>query len=79
MSPQSMQSELLRFARADAGSTVIDVFPGDGDWTRLFSDIVGPEGRVIGFVLPRSLISRTIRSATCGRWPSRGAGNASTC
>ena len=26
-------------------STVIDVYPGDGDWTRLFSDIVGPEGR----------------------------------
>jgi predicted methyltransferase len=50
MYPQSKQSELLRFARADAGSTVIDVFPGDGDWTRLFSDIVGPEGRIHSFV-----------------------------
>ena len=24
--------------------------PGDGDWTRLFSDIIGPEGRVYSFV-----------------------------
>lgn len=46
----SKLSELIRFARVDAGSTVIDVYPGDGDWTRLFSDIVGPAGRVFGFV-----------------------------
>jgi len=32
------------------GSTVIDVYPGDGEWTRLFSDVVGPEGRIFGFV-----------------------------
>jgi len=41
---------LIRFARVDAGSTVIDVYPGDGDWTRFFSDVVGPEGRVNSFV-----------------------------
>jgi predicted methyltransferase len=29
---------------------VIDVFPGDGDWSSLFSDIVGPEGRIYSFV-----------------------------
>jgi predicted methyltransferase len=46
----SKQSELIRFARVDAGSTVIDVYPGDGDWTRLFSDVVGPEGRIYSFV-----------------------------
>ena len=50
MYDQAKQSELIRFARVDAGATVIDVYPGDGDWTRLFSDIVGPEGRVYGFV-----------------------------
>jgi predicted methyltransferase len=50
MYDQSKISELTRFARVEAGSTVIDVFPGDGDWTRLFSDIVGPEGRVYSFV-----------------------------
>jgi predicted methyltransferase len=46
----SKQSELIRFARVVAGSTVIDVYPGEGDWTRLFSDVVGPDGRVYGFV-----------------------------
>jgi predicted methyltransferase len=41
---------LIRFARVDVGSIVIDIFPGDGDWTRAFSDAVGPEGRVYSFV-----------------------------
>ena len=50
MYDQSRISGLIRFARVDAGSTVIDVYPGDGDWTRLFSDIVGPKGRVYSFV-----------------------------
>src|SRR3546814_12051894 len=47
---QSRQSGLIRFARVDAGSTVIDVYPGDGDWTRIFSDAAGPEGRIYSFV-----------------------------
>ena len=42
--------ELSQFARVHAGATVMDVWPGGGDWTRLFSDIVGPEGRVYSFV-----------------------------
>src|SRR6188768_969027 len=50
MYDQSKLSELIRFGRVGAGSTVIDVYPGDGDWTRLFSDVVGPEGRVYSFV-----------------------------
>jgi len=50
MYDQSKQSELIRFAGVDAGATVIDVYPGGGDWTRIFSDIVGPEGRVYSFV-----------------------------
>ena len=50
MYDQCKLSELIRFARVDAGSTVIDVYPRDGDWIRLFSDIVGPEGRVYSFV-----------------------------
>jgi predicted methyltransferase len=50
MYDQPKLSELIRFARVDSGSTVIDVYPGDGDWTRLFSDVVGPEGRVYSFV-----------------------------
>ncbi len=50
MYDQSKLAELIRFARVKTGSTVIDVYPGDGDWTRLFSDVVGPEGRVYSFV-----------------------------
>jgi predicted methyltransferase len=50
MYDQSKLAELIRFSRADAGAIVIDVYPGAGDWTRLFSDVVGPEGRVYSFV-----------------------------
>ncbi len=50
MYDQSKLAELIRFSRVDAGATVIDVYPGDGAWTRLFSDVVGPEGRVYSFV-----------------------------
>ena len=50
MYDQATQSELVRFARVDAGVTVIDVYPGGGDWTRVLSDVVGPEGRVYSFV-----------------------------
>ncbi|WP_084143755.1 PUA domain-containing protein [Methylocapsa acidiphila] len=50
MYDQSKISELIRFARVKAGSTVIDVYPGEGEWTRLFSEVVGPEGRVYSFV-----------------------------
>lgn len=50
MYDQSKLSELIPFARIEAGTTIIDVYPGDGDWTRLFSDVVGPEGRVYSFV-----------------------------
>jgi predicted methyltransferase len=50
MYDQSKLAELIRFSRVDAGATVIDVYPGEGDWTCLFSDVVGPEGRVYSFV-----------------------------
>ncbi|MES2256564.1 MAG: methyltransferase domain-containing protein [Pseudomonadota bacterium] len=46
----SKLAELRQFARVHAGSTVVDVWPGGGDWTRLFSDIVGPGGHVHSFV-----------------------------
>jgi predicted methyltransferase len=43
-------SELIRLARIEPGATVIDVYPGDGDWTRLFSEAVGPKGRIFSFI-----------------------------
>ena len=50
MYDQSKLVELTHFARVDAGAKVIDVYPGNGDWTRLFSEVVGPQGRVFSFV-----------------------------
>ena len=50
MYDSSKQSQLIHFAGVKAGSTVIDVYPGDGDWTRVFSEVVGTEGRVYSFV-----------------------------
>jgi predicted methyltransferase len=47
---QDKQFELLRFATITASAAVIDVYPGAGDWTRIFSDVVGPEGHVYSFV-----------------------------
>jgi len=50
MYDSSKLAALSKFARVHAGSTVMDVWPGGGDWSRLFSEIVGPEGRVYSFV-----------------------------
>jgi len=50
MYDQVKQSELVRFSTVMAGSSVIDVYPGAGDWTGILSDVVGPEGRVYSFV-----------------------------
>lgn len=38
--------EILAFTGVGAGDKVLDLIPGDGYWTRMFSRIVGPEGRV---------------------------------
>ena len=43
-------AQLSQFARVHAGSTVMDVWPGSGDWTRLFSEIVARTGLVYSFV-----------------------------
>jgi predicted methyltransferase len=38
--------ELIAASGLQRGQRVLDLIPGDGYWTRLFSRIVGPEGRV---------------------------------
>src|SRR5699024_12865878 len=48
--PPQMTSDLFRSYRVDPGPPEFDVWPAKGDWTRLFSDIVGPQGRVCSFV-----------------------------
>ena len=43
-------AEIIEFARIKPGETVIDIWPGSGYWTRLFSDVVGPKGKVYSYV-----------------------------
>jgi predicted methyltransferase len=50
MYDQATLTEILRFAGVRPGMTVIDVYPGAGDWTNLFSGRVGADGQVISFV-----------------------------
>ena len=38
--------ELIAFAGIRPGDKVLDLIPGDGYWTRIFSKLVGPEGKV---------------------------------
>jgi predicted methyltransferase len=44
---------LIALAGIRPGDKVLDLIPGSGDWTRIFSKIVGPEGKVYA-VWPQS-------------------------
>lgn len=48
--PARHPAELIRFAGIKPGDRVADYFPGGGYFDRLFSDVVGPKGRVYGFI-----------------------------
>ena len=43
-------AELVAFARVKPGETVMDVWPGGGYWSRIFSTVVGPKGKVYAYV-----------------------------
>ncbi len=43
-------AELVAFARVKAGDTVLDIWPGAGYWSRIFSVVVGPQGKVFAYV-----------------------------
>jgi predicted methyltransferase len=43
-------ADMLAFAKITPGKTVIDIWPGGGYWTRLFSKAVGPKGKVYSYV-----------------------------
>jgi len=45
--------DLVRLSGMKPGDKVLDLIPGDGYWTRIFSKIVGPQGKVYA-VWPRS-------------------------
>lgn len=39
-------AELVAFAQVKPGDTVVDLIPGGEYWTRIFSQVVGPQGHV---------------------------------
>jgi predicted methyltransferase len=43
-------AEMATFARIKPGQTVVDLIPGRGYFTRVFSQAVGPKGTVIAFI-----------------------------
>lgn len=49
-------AEMLRFAGVKPGMVVVDILPGAGYFTRLFSDVVGPKGKVIAYVPDEMLV-----------------------
>ncbi|WP_162875531.1 class I SAM-dependent methyltransferase [Sphingomonas crusticola] len=48
--PERKPAEMLAFAGVKPGMVVVDILPGGGYFTRLFSTAVGPTGKVIGYV-----------------------------
>jgi predicted methyltransferase len=43
-------AEMLEFAQVTPGMVVLEMMPGGGYFTRLFSDMVGPKGKVMAYV-----------------------------
>lgn len=43
-------AELVEFARVKPGDKVVDVWTGSGYWSRIFSKVVGPRGKVYAYV-----------------------------
>ena len=53
-------ADVAAFARVKPGDKVADMFPGGGYYSRLFSKIVGPQGRVYGVVRQASKASEAL-------------------
>jgi predicted methyltransferase len=51
-------AEMLAFAGVKPGMVVIDMLPGGGYFTRLFSNAVGPGGKVVGYVPDEMYVGR---------------------
>ena len=56
-------AEIVRFAGIKAGQTVVDMLPGGGYFTRVFSVAVGPKGKVIALI-PTALAERRPEAVT---------------
>ena len=51
--PQRLPAELMEFAGIRPGMTVVDLLPGAGYFTRIFSNAVGPKGHVYAYFGPQ--------------------------
>ena len=51
---------MLAFAGVKPGMAVLDFMPGGGYFTRLFSDVVGPKGKVIAYI-PDEFLAKSQR------------------
>jgi predicted methyltransferase len=43
-------ADMVAFAKVKPGDTVIDIWPGGGYWSRIFSKVVGAKGHVVAYV-----------------------------
>ncbi len=48
-------ADMVAFAKVKPGDVVMDVWTGSGYWARLFSDVVGPKGKVYAYVPAETL------------------------
>lgn len=54
-------AEMLAFSGVKPGMVVVEMMPGGGYFTRLFSDVVGPKGKVIAYV-PDEFLTKSTRA-----------------
>lgn len=64
-------AEMIKFAKISKGKTVVEMLPGAGYFTRVFSDAVGPKGKVYAY-WPQSFAKAAEGSRKINAEPGRG-------
>ncbi len=64
-------AEMVKFAKATKGKTVVEMLPGAGYFTRVFSDSVGAKGKVYAY-WPQSFAKAAEGSRKINAEPGRG-------
>lgn len=67
-------AELVALADLKPGRRILDLIPGDGYWTRIFSKMVGPKGRVYA-VWPQAYASQATGNVAQLREIAKAYGN----
>ncbi len=68
-------ADMVAFAGIRPGDTVVDMIPGGGYFTRVFSDAVGATGKVVAVIPPQAEAaypepSKAIRAMAGNGWPN---------